>query len=129
MASFFYMPTTQILYKWIRRFPYQVEPEASRRTRSDYGSTSSPTESGQAYSEARQKLVEDEEILMETITEIVYLGLFGFAIPGEDTMIAGLREVAGCQKPISGWLCFATQVFLDIHKITGNGFRKAFQEL
>lgn len=129
MANFIYVPTTQILFKWIRRFPYQVEPEASRRTRSDCRGTSSPRESGKAYSETREKLAEDEEILMETIAEIVYLGLIGLAIPGEDTMIAGLREVAGGQKPISGWLCFATQVFLDINNITGSGYRKAFQDL
>lgn len=44
-------------------------------------------------------------------------------------MIAGLREVARGQKSISGWLCFATQVFLDINKFTGSDYRKTFQEL
>ncbi len=129
IAEFFYMPTTQMLFKWKRRFPYQLEPEASRKSRGDCGASSSPTVSGKAYPEYREKLAEDERILMETLTEIVYLGLLGLAIPGEDTMITGLREVARGQKPISAWLCFATQVFLDIIKITGSGCRKAFQEL
>lgn len=39
------------------------------------------------------------QLEMETLTEIVYLGLFGLAIPGEDTMAAGLREVARGQEP------------------------------
>ena len=129
MAEFIYMPTAQILFEWKRRFPYQVGPEASRKSRSDYDASSSPTVSGKAYPEVRGKLAEDERILMKTLTEVVYLGLFGLAIPGEDTIIADLREIAKGKKPISGWLCFATQVFLDIIKVTGSGYRNAFQEL
>ena len=100
-----------------------------RKSPSDCDASSSPTVSGKAYAEVRAKLAEDERILLETLTEIVYLGLFGLDIPGEVTMIAGLRGVARRQKSISGWLCFATQVFLDINKITGSDYRKAFQEL
>lgn len=80
MADFIYMPTTQILFEWERRFPNQVEPEASRKSRSDCDASSSPTVSGKAYAEVQAKLAEDERFLLETLTEIVYLGLFGLVI-------------------------------------------------
>ena len=47
---------------------------------------------------------------METFKETAYLSLLGLVIPDEDTMNAGLREVARGQNLIPDWFCFATRV-------------------
>ena len=76
----------------------------------------------------RQMLAEDKMILLEALPEFCLLGDSKVQYPGEDELTKGLREMYKTKK-ISLFLCFATQVYLDITHIRRDKIGSSFQDL
>ncbi len=76
----------------------------------------------------RQMLAEDKIILLEALPEFCLLGDSKVQFPGEDELTKGLREMYKTKK-ISLFLCFATQIYLDITHIRRDKIGSSFHDL
>ncbi|KAK0508380.1 hypothetical protein JMJ35_009464 [Cladonia borealis] len=76
----------------------------------------------------RQMLAEDKIILLEALPEFCLLGDSKVQFPGEDELTKGLREMYKTKK-ISLFLCFATQIYLDITHIRRDRIGSSFHDL
>ncbi|RAH42005.1 uncharacterized protein BO95DRAFT_467333 [Aspergillus brunneoviolaceus CBS 621.78] len=75
-----------------------------------------------------QKFNEDKIILLSILPEFCMFNTFGIHLPAEDSITRGLVEFAKTKK-VSLWLCFAAQVFLDVHHAMRHSTLGAFGDL
>jgi hypothetical protein len=75
-----------------------------------------------------QKFNEDKIILLSILPEFCILDTFKIQMPTEDAITRGLTEFAKTKK-VTMWLCFASQIFLDVHHIMRHSTLGAFGDL
>ncbi|RAK78531.1 uncharacterized protein BO72DRAFT_467795 [Aspergillus fijiensis CBS 313.89] len=75
-----------------------------------------------------QKFNEDKIILLSILPEFCMFDTFGIHLPAEDSITRGLVEFAKTKK-VGLWLCFAAQVFLDVHHAMRHSTLGAFGDL
>lgn len=76
----------------------------------------------------RQKLEENKILIMEILAEFSVLGHFKAVLPGQDELTRGLMEMYDTKK-VTTWLCFATQIYLDINHILRRQIRKGLEDM
>ncbi|KAL5363557.1 hypothetical protein BJX96DRAFT_187077 [Aspergillus floccosus] len=77
---------------------------------------------------AGQKFNEDRIILFQLLPEFCVLGTFGIDMPSSDLITRGLVEFCKT-KQLDPWLCFASQVLLDIHHAMRHSAMSALDDL
>ncbi|KAL5340459.1 hypothetical protein BJX70DRAFT_361012 [Aspergillus crustosus] len=75
-----------------------------------------------------QRFKEDKIILLSILPEFCMLDTFKLQMPAEDVITRGIAEFAKT-KNVSLWLCFASQIFLDIHHSMRHSALGAFGDL
>ncbi|KGO75476.1 hypothetical protein PITC_081830 [Penicillium italicum] len=75
-----------------------------------------------------QKFNEDKIILLSILPEFCMVDAFKMQIAAEDSITRGLAEFAKTKKATM-WLCFASQIFLDVHHIMRHSTLGAFGDL
>lgn len=75
-----------------------------------------------------QKFNEDKIILLSILPEFCMFDTFKIQMPTEDAITRGLTEFAKTKK-VTLWLCFASQIFLDVHHIMRHSALGAFGDL
>ncbi|KAJ5203160.1 hypothetical protein N7449_005239 [Penicillium cf. viridicatum] len=75
-----------------------------------------------------QKFNEDKIILLQLLPEFCMVDTFGIHMLTPDAITAGLVEFFKTEKA-TPWLCFASQVFLDVHHIMRHSTLGAFEDL
>ncbi|KAL4795755.1 hypothetical protein BDV19DRAFT_362065 [Aspergillus venezuelensis] len=75
-----------------------------------------------------QKFNEDKIVLLSVLPEFCMVNTFGIQMPTKDAITQGLIEFSET-KNASMWLCFATQIFLDVHHIMRHNTLGAFGDL
>ena len=75
-----------------------------------------------------QKFNEDKIILLSILPEFCMLNTFKIQMPTEDAITRGLVEFAKT-KEVTLWLCFASQIFLDVHHTMRHSTLGAFGDL
>ncbi|GKZ37932.1 hypothetical protein AbraIFM66950_009795 [Aspergillus brasiliensis] len=75
-----------------------------------------------------QKFNEDKIILLSILPEFCMFDTFRFQTPTSDAITQGLVEFAK-KKKVTLWLCFTSQIFLDIHHIMRHSTLGAFGDL
>ncbi|KAK2792486.1 hypothetical protein FQN52_003421 [Onygenales sp. PD_12] len=75
-----------------------------------------------------QQFNEDKIILLSILPEFCMLDRFKIQLPTEDVITRGLAEFAKT-KTVTTWLCFASQIFLDVHHIMRHSTLGAFGDL
>uniref|UniRef100_A0A093V3L9 Acetyl-CoA hydrolase n=1 Tax=Talaromyces marneffei PM1 TaxID=1077442 RepID=A0A093V3L9_TALMA len=63
-----------------------------------------------------QKFNEDKIILLSILPEFCMVDTFKIQMPTEDAITRGLVEFAKTKR-VTLWLCFASQIFLDVHHV------------
>ncbi|RDW70580.1 uncharacterized protein DSM5745_08091 [Aspergillus mulundensis] len=71
---------------------------------------------------------EDKIILLSILPEFCMLDTFKIQMPTEDAITRGICEFART-KMVTLWLCFSTQIFLDVHHIMRHSTLGAFGDL
>lgn len=74
-----------------------------------------------------QKFNEDKIILLQLLPEFCILG-YNIQLPASDVLTRGLVEFCKTKK-VTPWLCFASQILLDVHHIMRHSHPGAFQNL
>ncbi|GAB1213302.1 hypothetical protein ATERTT37_002451 [Aspergillus terreus] len=77
---------------------------------------------------AGQKFNEDKIILLQLLPEFCMLGTFGIDMPSSDLVTRGLVEFCKT-KALDPWLCFASQILIDIHHVMRHSTVSAFEDL
>ncbi|KAL4883353.1 hypothetical protein BJY04DRAFT_216652 [Aspergillus karnatakaensis] len=75
-----------------------------------------------------QKFNEDKIILLSILPEFCMLDTFKIQMPTADVITRGIAEFARTKK-VTLWLCFASQIFLDVHHIMRHSPLGAFGDL
>ncbi|RLL99449.1 hypothetical protein CFD26_104363 [Aspergillus turcosus] len=75
-----------------------------------------------------QKFNEDKIILLSILPEFCMVDTFKIQMPTEDAITRGLTEFAKTKR-VTLWLCFASQIFLDVHHIMRHSTMGAFGDL
>ncbi|PCG88965.1 Hypothetical protein PENO1_107300 [Penicillium occitanis (nom. inval.)] len=75
-----------------------------------------------------QKFNEDKIILLSILPEFCMIDTFKIQIPTEDAITRGLVEFAKTKRATL-WLCFASQIFLDVHHVMRHSTMSAFGDL
>ncbi|KAL4779928.1 hypothetical protein BJX76DRAFT_339386 [Aspergillus varians] len=75
-----------------------------------------------------EKFNEDRIILLSILPEFCMLDMFKIQLPMEDVLTRGLAEFAKT-KQVTLWLCFAAQIFLDVHHAMRHSALGAFADL
>lgn len=75
-----------------------------------------------------QKFNEDKIILLSILPEFCMIDMCNINIPAQDVITRGLTEFART-KDVSMWLCFASQIFLDVHHTMRHSTLGAFGDL
>ncbi|PKY00142.1 hypothetical protein P168DRAFT_337449 [Aspergillus campestris IBT 28561] len=75
-----------------------------------------------------QKFNEDKIILLSILPEFCMLDAFKIQVPTEDAITRGLAEFAKTKK-VTMWLCFVSQIFLDVHHTMRHSTLGAFGDL
>lgn len=65
---------------------------------------------------ARAKFREDKVVLLQILPEFCLIASLTDIFPAEDEMIRGMRLMVS-KKPVTMWLTFAAQIFLDVNHI------------
>lgn len=118
----FYFPT----YMLLRSFANLVVDGQVPQYKPGYYGTYDP-KSDRSAKDARGKFLEDQQILMEVLTDFAYICKAGPDMPAEDELTRGLREMFKTKK-IPYWLLFAVQVFLDIHHELREDVERGYDE-
>ncbi|KAL1977948.1 hypothetical protein VTN31DRAFT_807 [Thermomyces dupontii] len=119
----FYWPT----YMLLRSFADLVVEGQVPQYKPGYYGTYDP-KSDRSAKDARGKFLEDQQILMEILTDFAYLCKAGPDMPAEEELTRGLREMFKT-KQIPYWLLFAVQVFLDIHHELREDVDRGYEDL
>ena len=123
VAQWLYLPTFILLDS----FCDVIQPRQMPLMKPGFFGTYDPKADRKAMS-LRQMLAEDKIILLEALPEFCLLGDSKVQFPGEDELTKGLREMYKTKK-ISLFLCFATQIYLDITHIRRDRISSSFHEL
>ncbi|KAJ9217494.1 hypothetical protein DTO166G4_1125 [Paecilomyces variotii] len=75
-----------------------------------------------------EKFNEDKIILLSIMPEFCMFDTFRIQMPTEDVITRGLAEFVKTKR-VDLWLCFASQVFLDVHHIMRHSTLGAFGDL
>ncbi|PLN80412.1 hypothetical protein BDW42DRAFT_201293 [Aspergillus taichungensis] len=75
-----------------------------------------------------QKFNEDKIILLSILPEFCMLDTFKIQMPTEDVITRSLAEFAKTKK-VTLWLCFVSQIFLDVHHTMRHSTLGAFGDL
>jgi hypothetical protein len=75
-----------------------------------------------------QKFNEDQTILFSILPEFCMVDRFGIQMPVQDAVTRGLVEFIKTKR-VTLWLCFASQIFLDVHHIMRHSKLGAFEDL
>ncbi|EED24643.1 conserved hypothetical protein [Talaromyces stipitatus ATCC 10500] len=75
-----------------------------------------------------EKFNEDKIILLSILPEFCLIDTFKIQMPTEDAITRGLSEFAKTKR-VTLWLCFASQIFLDVHHIMRHSTLGAFGDL
>jgi hypothetical protein len=75
-----------------------------------------------------ERFNEDKMILMSILPEFCMLDPFKVQMPVEDVLTRGLAEFAKTKR-VTLWLCFASQIFLDVHHTMRHSTLGAFADL
>ncbi|KAJ6034684.1 uncharacterized protein N7446_009438 [Penicillium canescens] len=75
-----------------------------------------------------QKFNEDKIILLSILPEFCMVDTFKIQMPIEDAITRGLTEFAKTKR-VTLWLCFVSQIFLDVHHIMRHSTLGAFGDL
>jgi hypothetical protein len=75
-----------------------------------------------------QKFNEDKILLLQLLPEFCMIEAFGIPMITPDAITTGLREFCKT-KAVNTWLCFASQVLLDVHHIMRHSTLSAFDDL
>ncbi|KAL4815512.1 hypothetical protein BDW67DRAFT_164125 [Aspergillus spinulosporus] len=75
-----------------------------------------------------QKFNEDQTILFSILPEFCMVERFGIQMPVQDTITGGIVEFIKTKR-VTLWLCFASQIFLDVHHIMRHSKLGAFEDL
>ena len=123
VAQWLYLPTFILL----DGFCDVIQPRQMPLMKPGFFGTYDPKADRKAMS-LRQMLAEDKIILLEALPEFCLLGDSKVQFPGEDELTKGLREMYKTKK-ISLFLCFATQIYLDITHIRRDRIGSSFHDL
>ena len=123
VAQWLYLPTFILL----DGFCDVIQPRQMPLMKPGFFGTYDPKADRKAMS-LRQMLAEDKIILLEALPEFCLLGDSKVQYPGEDELTKGLREMYKTKK-ISLFLCFATQIYLDITHIRRDRIGSSFQDV
>ena len=123
VAQWLYLPTFILL----DGFCDVIQPRQMPLMKPGFFGTYDPKADRKAMS-LRQMLAEDKIILLEALPEFCLLGDSKVQYPGEDELTKGLREMYKTKK-ISLFLCFATQIYLDITHIRRDRIGSSFRDL
>lgn len=74
-----------------------------------------------------QKFNEDKIFLLQLLPEFCILG-YNIQLPASDVLTRGLVEFCKTKK-VTPWLCFASQILLDVHHVMRHSHPGAFQDL
>ncbi|PYH44756.1 uncharacterized protein BP01DRAFT_374453 [Aspergillus saccharolyticus JOP 1030-1] len=75
-----------------------------------------------------QKFEEDKLIMFSLLPEFCMVHTFDLHMPAQDTITGGLTEFTKTKK-VTLWLCYAVQVFLDVHHMMRYSVLGAFEDL
>ncbi|KAF3030452.1 hypothetical protein E8E15_004294 [Penicillium rubens] len=75
-----------------------------------------------------QKFNEDKIILLQLLPEFCMIDTFGIHMLTPDAITTGLLDFCKTKK-VTPWLCFASQVLLDVHHIMRHSTLGAFEDL
>ncbi|KAE8139703.1 hypothetical protein BDV38DRAFT_39620 [Aspergillus pseudotamarii] len=75
-----------------------------------------------------QKFNEDKILLLQLLPEFCMIDTFGIRIPSSDSITTGLIEFRKTKK-LDPWLCFASQILLDVHHTMRYNTISAFDDL
>ncbi|KAJ6008281.1 hypothetical protein N7540_012257 [Penicillium herquei] len=75
-----------------------------------------------------QKIIEDRIIIFELLPEFWMISRFSYTLPVSDSITEGLVEYVKTKRA-DLWLCFASQIYLDIHHIMRQSPLSAFDDL
>ncbi|PYI02612.1 hypothetical protein BO78DRAFT_463849 [Aspergillus sclerotiicarbonarius CBS 121057] len=75
-----------------------------------------------------QKFNEDKIILLSILPEFCMVDTFKIQMPTQDAITRGLVEFSKT-KEVTLWLCFASQIFLDVHHIMRHSTLGGFGDL
>ena len=123
VAQWLYLPTFILLDS----FCDVIQPRQMPLMKPGFFGTYDPKADRKTMS-LRQMLAEDKIIIMEALPEFCLLGDSKVQFPGEDELTKGLREMYKTKK-ISLFLCFATQIYLDIIHIRRDRIGSSFRDL
>ena len=123
VAQWLYLPTFILL----DGFCDVIQPRQMPLMKPGFFGTYDPKADRKAMT-LRQMLAEDKIILLEALPEFCLLGDSKVQFPGEDELTKGLREMYKTKK-ISLFLCFATQIYLDITHIHRDRIGSSFHDL
>jgi hypothetical protein len=75
-----------------------------------------------------ERFNEDKIVLLSILPEFCMLDTFKIQMPTEDVLTRGLADFAK-NKRVTLWLCFASQIFLDVHHTMRHSALDAFGDL
>ncbi|KAF5854780.1 hypothetical protein ETB97_011711, partial [Aspergillus alliaceus] len=75
-----------------------------------------------------QKFNEDKILLLQLLPEFCMIDTFGIRMLSSDSITRGLVEFCKTKK-LGLWLCFASQILLDVHHIMRYSTLSAFEDL
>ncbi|KKK16427.1 hypothetical protein P175DRAFT_0430531 [Aspergillus ochraceoroseus IBT 24754] len=123
IADWCYIPTKVLLGSFADVLQENHQPVFKK----GYFGTYNPKADRERMSLA-QKFNEDKIILLSILPEFCMVNKFKIEMPIEDAITRGLAEFAKTKR-VTLWLCFASQIFLDVHHIMRHSTLDAFGDL
>lgn len=123
VAEWCYLPTWVIL----ESFTHVLQDNHLPVFKKGYFGTYDPKANREGMS-VGQKFNEDKIILLQLLPEFCMVDTFGIPMLTPDAITAGLVEFFKTKK-VTPWLCFASQVFLDVHHVMRGSTLGAFEDL
>ncbi|KAL4975522.1 hypothetical protein BDW66DRAFT_66179 [Aspergillus desertorum] len=123
IADWCYLPTRVLLESFADVLDLHYQPVFKK----SYFGTYNPKADRERMSPG-QKFNEDKIILLSILPEFCLVDRFKIQMPAEDAITRGLAEFAKTKR-VTLWLCFASQIFLDIHHIMRHSTLGAFEDL
>ncbi|KAL4982461.1 hypothetical protein BDW68DRAFT_57779 [Aspergillus falconensis] len=123
IADWCYVPTKVLLTSFADVLEVNYQPVFKK----GYFGTYDPNMDREQMS-LGQKFTEDKIILFSILPEFCMVDRFKIQMPAEDAITRGLADFAK-SKRVTLWLCFASQIFLDVHHIMRHSTLGAFGDL
>ncbi|KAG5298448.1 hypothetical protein I7I48_07896 [Histoplasma ohiense] len=123
VADWCYVPTKVLLESFANVLHADYQPVFKK----GYFGTYNPKADRERLS-LGQKFNEDKIILLSILPEFCLFDTFKIRMPTEDAITRGLTEFSKTKK-VTLWLCFASQIFLDVHHIMRHSTLSAFEDL